>query len=161
MHILFLYYKIYNFTLQAINFLGLPAGTRTASAVSYAIDNRFGVEQGRRPNVPLVVQIITDGHTHDSRDIPATADRLQAVATNAFALGVGRSKYKIYSVLITIYNKMRYTNYSFTFLLTTRLLDQRVYTIVLCIGEHTVEIQNIYDQMQHISCKYVRLYYNL
>ena len=37
------------------------SGTLTGQALNYTLNNKFSVAEGRRPNVPLVVIVLTDG----------------------------------------------------------------------------------------------------
>jgi len=67
---------------------GGPGGTRTATAIEFAVNERFGVEQGRRSHVPLVVQILTNGRSHDARHLRDVAHQLHQVADKVFAIGI-------------------------------------------------------------------------
>ena len=41
-------------------------GTHTASAIKYALENKFKPETGYRNRVPHITMVITDGETADS-----------------------------------------------------------------------------------------------
>ncbi|CAK8697438.1 unnamed protein product [Clavelina lepadiformis] len=72
--------------LQAVDGISYDGnGTNTGRALYYALDYKFGVDSGRRPNYPHVTVILTDGRASDSIDAPSK--RLQKIS-EVIAIGL-------------------------------------------------------------------------
>ena len=55
-------YSTLNQYLNAVNEIVYDGvGTLTGQALNFTLNNKFSIDEGRRPNVPLIVIVLTDG----------------------------------------------------------------------------------------------------
>ncbi|XP_062441893.1 collagen alpha-1(VII) chain [Rhea pennata] len=72
---------------RAIQQLGYKGGnTRTGAGLRYVADHLFGPAEQRRPGVPQICILITDGKSQDDAERPAA--RLKSQGVKVFAVGV-------------------------------------------------------------------------
>lgn len=76
---------------QIYNINQLTGGTYTADAIRRVVNEVFVANQGSRDNVKKVLIVITDGESHDSKQLRSAADAAEAKQIIRFAIGVGRT----------------------------------------------------------------------
>ncbi|XP_054454415.1 integrin alpha-X-like [Anoplopoma fimbria] len=67
----------------------LGSTTYTAEAIKHVVTNVFIPSRGSRSNVKKVLIVITDGESHDRRDLPSAAALAEKANIVRFAVGVG------------------------------------------------------------------------
>ncbi|XP_051273640.1 integrin alpha-M isoform X2 [Dicentrarchus labrax] len=88
-HYYFDTFDINNWRTQIDRIRQLTGGTYTAAAIEHVVNNVFDPSRGSRLNVKKVLIVITDGESHDRRDLPYAASLAQGKNIVRFAIGVG------------------------------------------------------------------------
>ncbi|CAG07592.1 unnamed protein product, partial [Tetraodon nigroviridis] len=70
------------------NIVQFKAGTNTASAINFVVNNVFVASGGSRENVGKVLIVITDGKSNNKSKLPGAARAADAKRIVRFAIGV-------------------------------------------------------------------------